>query len=232
MAVLVQTLIDQARVLSNLKGNQFYSDNDIGNFINDAALELKDIFDEAYEHYFALTQDFTLAGGIGANTIALNTDFEKAQLVLKDALTNAPSPVPMLPALAQRSSTDYVPGIGRCYYISGTPPVLEILPPSSAAGTYRLFYTPQLGNIWTNTPASDSLPQSLIPWQMFLKARAAIFCRTGRRQPSDDIAPIWQQQVDRARRMAKNRSEGVQQAPIARLGRGFWGDDTSGAGLG
>lgn len=225
MAVLVQAIIDQARVLSNLKGNQFYSDNDIGNFVNDAALELKDIFDETYEHYFQSLQNFTLVGGVGANSVALNVDFEKEILVLKDPDTTSPSRVPMLPSMQERTSGDITPNLGRCFYISGTPPVLEILPAQYAAGTYRLFYTPQLGNIWTNTPLTDALPISLIPWQMFLKARAAIFCRTGRRQPIDDIGPIFQQQVERARRMAKTRSEDVQQAPIARFGRrGFWHD--------
>src|SRR4249920_3071807 len=112
MAVLVQTLIDQTRLLSNLKNNLFYTDDDIGGFLGDAALELKDLFDNTYEHYFALSQDFTLAGGVGANSVALAADFEKAQILLKDPATSNPTRVDPLANLHERGTGEAVPGLG------------------------------------------------------------------------------------------------------------------------
>src|SRR5207344_1737914 len=148
MAVLVQTLIDQTRLLSNLKANQFYSDDDIGGFINDAAMELDDIFTDAYEHYSQRSLDFTLTGGVGLNSVSLPLDFEKTQLLLKDPTHTAPCRIDPLPNMAERGSSTagLIPGLGRCYLIEGD--YLEILPVSSAAGDYRLYYTPQLGALW------------------------------------------------------------------------------------
>lgn len=233
MAVLVQTLIDQARLLSNLKANLFFSDDDIGGFINDAAMELADIFVDSYEHYFATVQNFTLAGGVGANTVALNTDFEKATILIKDPDTT-PVRVDPLPSVMERASTGVnLPGLSRCYSIGGTPAVLEILPPSSAAGIFRLYYTPQLGAIWTNVPGSDALPVSLVPWQLFIKVHAAITIVQGRKQPMPDgLEAKLEQQRARAIKLSANRTEGVTQAPLQRLRRGLWGDDAGGAGLG
>jgi hypothetical protein len=354
MAVLVQTLIDQTRLLSNLKNNLFYTDDDIGGFLGDAALELKDLFDNTYEHYFALSQDFTLAGGVGANSVALAADFEKAQILLKDPATSNPARVDPLANLHERGTGEAVPGLGRCYYISGTPAVLEILPASSAAGDYRLLYTPQLANLWpdpsdftvkyattgvlsvnsagagvgktlteigvgvltidgatpsvsdrilvkdqtgfeasngiyvvTNagsggtpyvlTRATDydqasstevrtaasvkvtagavnanrryvlgtftgnvdfaaqnyaqaALPASLVPWQLFLKVHASITIIQGRKQPMPDgMQAKMEQQRQRARAAAQNRTEGVTQAPLQRRRGGWWNDMPGGS---
>lgn len=151
MAVLVQTLIDQIRLLSNLKNNQFYSDDDIGGFVNDAAMELDDIFTDAAEHYSSSSYDFTLAGA--ASTVLLPTDFMKEQILLRDPTASSPTQVPMLANLAERGRIgdgNMTPGLGRCFYVGGD--LLEILPASSAAGDYRLLYTPQLGNVWASPP--------------------------------------------------------------------------------
>lgn len=170
MAVLVQTLIDQIRVLSNLKNNLFYSDDDIGGFVNDAALELDDIFTGAVEHYSQASLDFTLAGGVGFNGVSLllaTPAFMKAQVLLKDPLTSNPTRVDPLPNMAERGGGEGVPGLGRCYLIGGDN--LEILPASSAAGDYRLLYTPQLGNVWpapadftVRVLAQAALPSALL----------------------------------------------------------------------
>lgn len=225
MAVLVQTLIDQTRLLSNLKNNPFYSDDDIGGFINDAAMELDDIFTDSVEHYSSKVLDFTLAGGVSGNSVSLPTDFMKEQLVLKDPTTASPQQVPMLANLAERGSMgDGVmsPGLGRCFYIGGD--VLEILPAPTSAGNYRLMYTPQLGNIWTNTPVTDALPARLVPWQLFLKVHAAIAICQGRKQPTADLQLKLDQQHERAVKMSKNRTEGVTQAPLQRPRRTWWYD--------
>ena len=231
MAVLVQTLIDQTRLLSNLKANQFFSDDDIGGFLSDAAMELADIFTDTYEHYFSTVQNFTLAGGVGANTVALNTDFEKATILIKDPDTN-PVPVDPIANVMERVSDATSSGFRRRYYISGTPAVLEVLPPQNAGGVFRLHYTPQLGNIWTNTPATDALPVSLVPWQLFLKVHAAIAIVQGRKQPMPDgLQAKLEQQRARAVKLSANRSEGVTQAPITRGTRSWW-DDWPGPGFG
>jgi hypothetical protein len=152
MAVLVQTLIDQARLLSNLKANQFFSDDDIGGFVNDAGMELDDIFTDAYEHYSQRSLDFTLTGGVGLNSVPLPADFEKVQLLLKDPTLSNPCRIDPLPNMAERGSSTagLIPGLGRCYLVEGD--ILEILPVSSAAGNYRLLYTPQLGALWPSPP--------------------------------------------------------------------------------
>jgi hypothetical protein len=135
-----------------LKNNQFFSDDDIGGFLNDAAMELDDIFTDAFEHYSQRSFLFTLTGGVGLNSVALPADFEKAQLLLKDPATTNPLPIDPLPNLAERSRYNgaLVPGMGRCYAIEGDN--LEILPISQSAGDYQLLYTPQLGALWPSPP--------------------------------------------------------------------------------
>lgn len=152
MSVLVQSLIDQARVLSSLKANLFFSDDDIGGFINDAAMELDDIFTDAVEHYSQRSFDFTLVGGVGLNSVALPSDFEKLQILLRNPTLSNPQRIDPLANLAERgaATAGLVPGIGRCYLVEGDN--LEILPVSSAAGDYRMLYTPQLGALWPAPP--------------------------------------------------------------------------------
>lgn len=160
MAVLVQDLVDDIRLLSNLKNNQFFSDQDIAGFASDAAKELADIFIAVNEHYLMVPFDFTLAGGVGANVAALPEDFQRSNILLRNPTQPNPERVRMLASLVERSTCNvFGPGFGRRYFISSSADgaTLEMLPAPSAAGSYRLLYTPQLADLALSVPANETV---------------------------------------------------------------------------
>lgn len=144
MLITVQQLVDQIRVLSGLRRNNYFSDIEISEFADDGGKELADIFIAAQEHYFQTSLDFTLAGGVGGNTLALPDDFQRANILLLNPTTDCPLPIPMLTSQLERNSGGaglFPFGGGRRYFVADQ--TLEVLPPSAAAGAYRLLYTPQ-----------------------------------------------------------------------------------------
>lgn len=149
MSVLVQSIVDQIRVLSNLRRNPYFSDVDISEFADDGGKELADIFIAANEQYFQSAFDFTLAGGVGGNVVELPDDFQKANLLLLNPTSESPTRIPMLTTQLERaaaaSSAYLVAGGGRRYFIADQQ--LEVLTPSMAAGNYRLLYVPQLASM-------------------------------------------------------------------------------------
>lgn len=165
MTVTVQQIVDQVRILSDLKRNLYYSDTDISEFIDDAGKELADIFIDAQEHYFQSHVDFTLAGGQGANTLTLPDDFQKADILLRDPTTDQPSRVPKLGSELERtaalSSAYLYAGAGRRYFIADQ--TLELLPPSMASGNYRLLYTPQFASLAFPRTPTFTVPVAAIP---------------------------------------------------------------------
>lgn len=149
MTVTVQQMVDEVRGISGLRRSTYYSDIEISEFIADGGSELADIFIDAHQAYFQTSFDFTLAGGLGHNSVALPDDFQKENLLLLDPTLDTPTRVPFLGSQFDRGSTSpgvfLWPGGGRRAYIADQ--TLEVLPPSMAAGNYRLLYTPQFASL-------------------------------------------------------------------------------------
>jgi len=137
--------------MSNLKNNQYFTDDDIIRFINDAKDELFDVAVDANQHYFIKTFDFTLADG--TKTTSLPTDFYKENLLEINPGTATVQTVPMLSNYLQRNQgynalgVYYGPGPDRRYLIEHNSLTILGSNPNSTAGSYRLYYTPLLPDL-------------------------------------------------------------------------------------
>jgi hypothetical protein len=121
--------------LSNYQDSGFIETDELDARINEAVSAYYDLVLGSRETYFQSTQDFSLAGGIGGNTVALPSDLYKVQGLDWNPDTSSVQTVPTLPSFRERNS------IGRRSY-DWTPGTLTVYPPNSANGSYRLYYTP------------------------------------------------------------------------------------------
>lgn len=164
MSLTPEALVAEIRNYSGLRNNKFYSDQDIIGFASDALQELYDIVVLANEHYFKRNQDFTLSGGIGANTNLLPTDFYKEILLERSPDTTQVRTVPMLSNEVlknQGNGTWVTTSQPRVWSITGDD--IALLPPQNAQGDYRLIYVPQLETLVLPDPIDLGITYSDIP---------------------------------------------------------------------
>lgn len=167
MTVLAQTLVDDTRVISGLRNNPLFSDDQIVSLLNDAYGAARDKFVVALEHWFRASVNFTLPSGslppntLGSNTFDLTTvaDFQMDQGVnWLPGGQSPPIPVPRLGSFAERGTVGggvgWLAGQYREYFTNGDS--LFIDPFTNSAGNYQLIYTP-LG-IGLGIPANVSIP--------------------------------------------------------------------------
>lgn len=148
MTVLAQTLAVDVRVISGLRNNPLFSDDQIVDLLNDAFGAARDAFVVALEHWFRATAPFALTGNtLGSNTFDLTTipDFQMDQGVnWNPQVGSPPIPVPRLGSFAERGSVGgvgWLSGQYREYFTNGD--LLFIDPFQNSAGSYTLIYTPQ-----------------------------------------------------------------------------------------
>lgn len=146
MAVETQEMIDEVRLLSNLRRSTYFTDAEILKFLNDGIDELRDMIVAAYEHYFVKTFDFTLTGDTAQ--VDLPADFYKANVLVIDPGLATERRIPQVSNYLERAqgapllSASYGDGIGRQYLIEELQ--LKMLAngqPSASQGSYRLYYT-------------------------------------------------------------------------------------------
>jgi hypothetical protein len=236
MAVTVQSIVDDARVLSGLRNNSYFSDTQIASLVNDTQKELWDIFTAQVSGWFRSVLNFTLAGGTGANSVAMPTDLEWIQWLDLNLGSSRPATILELGSPAERNAVGGgLQGIGeggRRYLASGD--TLYILPADQSQGSYTMVYTRQAEDLVLTvtdpTTQRTTVPQILTPWVPFLKYGTAIAIRNAREQPSAaDLEKKFAREHLRAVTMSKQRGEGVTQAPITR--RWNWGMWPGGGGV-
>jgi len=148
-------MIEQVRLRSGLRSNQFFNNEQIAGFLSDAYSDIRDKFGVKFQGWFSDTQAFTLTGGIGQNTFDLST-VEDLELVLGVDYVDASGnhyTVPELASFAERNALNgafpvgYVgptfngaAPAGQRYQLLGN--TLSILPPTSSGGNYQLIYMP------------------------------------------------------------------------------------------
>src|ERR1700690_2535046 len=145
MAIAVQSLINDIRILSGLRNNQLFSDPMIAELASDAYASLRDIMIVRFAHWFASYYAFTLNGGTGGNTLDLTLipDLQMDQCL--DQIQGSQNfTVLALGSLAERNQygNNFGAGFGGLRYFTNGD-TLEVLPASAAAGSYNLTYTPQ-----------------------------------------------------------------------------------------
>lgn len=122
------------RQLANVETDPIVSDAEVLQRANEGLAGLYDILVGAYERYNVRTYDFTLAGGVGGNTVALPWDFYKDAGLDKDP-TSTPKTVNRIAAWIERNNLRR-----RGYDLDGAN--LIVLPATLAVGNFRLHYTP------------------------------------------------------------------------------------------
>jgi hypothetical protein len=88
------------------------------------------------------------------------------------------------------------------------------------------FTNPSVGTASITYQAAgtrDDLPNTVRQWSLFIETHASIAIRQSRRQPCQDLEQKLQQERLRIVTNAKQRAEGVTQAPITRARRGWGG---------
>lgn len=144
MSESVEYMVSWIRNKSGLRNNPLWSDQDIIDAMNDASAKLRDVFIASFAHWFRKTYRFTLAGGVGGNTLDLTEipDLQMDQYLNRNPDLPNPEPVTRLGSLAERAQFGALPAgfnRGRRYDTDGD--VLTIYPASNSAGDYELVYT-------------------------------------------------------------------------------------------
>ena len=148
MATLLSTIVSDVRLLSGLRANQLYTDADIGGIVSDLWAELYDRFVAANQHYSIQTFDFTLADGVGNNSIDLPSNFQLGNGLELNPTLPRPQSVKYLDNWLNRNNLGAsVLNIGgglvasdRQYCFNNNQ--LVAFPATSSGGDYRLYYTP------------------------------------------------------------------------------------------
>lgn len=157
-AVTVPELVSGVRTLSGLRTNQFCTDLEITDYLNDANRDLVDKFIATFESYFITSFNFSVSGSLGSNIVTLPSDFQKDNgLDRLNSANQPPSSVPMLPSWEERNGPIAAPGSitsgpGLCYWIQGNAnqaTELRLLPTAAVAvGNYTLWYTPEIPDLF------------------------------------------------------------------------------------
>lgn len=138
--------------------------------INASAAALYRALTSTYEDYNVTSYDFTLAGGVGGNSITLGYGtsvpaFDKLRGLWKQlgVVGSGPFWGPLLKLNSFNERNIYAaPPINPIYgnlsvYYSLMGSTLEVLPPDSSAGTYRLWYVPVFTKLVNDTDVIDGM---------------------------------------------------------------------------
>lgn len=166
---LVSDLVAQIRSESDLNKSQVLTDFQIAAIISDAGSALQDVFTGAQQHWNISTFDFTLAGGVNGNSVPLPVDCQQGHSVDVNPGTPQPYTLRYLSNWLDRNKMSGSPfvisalgGGPREYYFLGAPGAggtLVVLPANSAAGNFRLYYTP----FWVPLAVFGPLPGTTSP---------------------------------------------------------------------
>ncbi len=230
----LQQLIDGVRQVANVQNNQFVTDAELTDRINEAVKELYDLVLSVYEHYYEDAFSFTLIGGQSGNSVSLAAlSFYKDNTCEWNPGTSNMRVVARLASNIERDAAN-----GRVYEIKGTPPVLYVYSPEQSAGNYRLLYTPDAPVLATNTPGPQvDLDATLSKWYEYVQIRAAIEVHRKRQKLSEAMElagnegnpqPGTLAYIKRnVLTLARNRQEQPQQVPLGRRRSSFWNWDDS-----
>ena len=161
LVYLVQDLVDQVRIDSDLALSQVYDDSQLATVISDAGSSLRDIFTGTNQYYDVSTFDFTLAGGVGLNSVTLPQDFQAGHSIDINPDTQQPYTLRYLPNWLNRNSfslpfqvfgNNFGP---KAYTFLGND--IVVLPAVYAQGTYRLYYTPTWTPLMIQVPAPPAV---------------------------------------------------------------------------
>lgn len=122
------------RQLANMEDDPIVTDPEVIDRASEGKAALYDMIVGSFEHYAVTPFDFTLAGGIGGNSVALPTDFYK-DISLTFNPTSSPRTVHRMSSWVDRNNLSRIG-----YTLLGSS--LVVNPPNSSAGNYELLYTP------------------------------------------------------------------------------------------
>jgi len=154
MALTSPQFVAQVRQMTMTTNNGVVSDDEICGYGSDAVKVLYDIFAANWQHWFFKSFTFSLAGGVGGNTVPLPSDFQVDLGLNLNPTAPTPTTVPRLSAFNERNDLQQwgnfnpvLPGVAtnRRYVLNGDS--LAILPVTSAAGEYELFYQAQIPDL-------------------------------------------------------------------------------------
>jgi hypothetical protein len=103
MAITVEDLIAQVRQRTMTTNNDVVTDDEVAEYLSDALKVLYDIFVENWQHWFFKSFSFTLAGGVGGNSVPLPVDFQVDLGLNLNPLSPTPTTVPRLSTFNQRN---------------------------------------------------------------------------------------------------------------------------------
>lgn len=170
MAVTLAQLAQAARETSNTENNTgFIGSTELDRVVNEGVSRAYDVLIEAFQQYFAASVPFPLTSTV--NSALLSTlipptpgpRFYKALGVDFHLDSTRRQTVDRLDSFMDRNRSDK-----RRYFISGD--TITVYPLSRAAGTYTLFYAPEVPVL----TASVNLPAELERWREMIEVAAAI----------------------------------------------------------
>jgi hypothetical protein len=146
ISISVQNLIDSTRVDADAENDPIVSDPQVAQFLSDGGSALYDRVTASNNYFNIAPFDFTLAGGIGGNTVALPANHVQGHGLELNPDTARPISIPYLANWLDRNRLAGIGALGgagasgRQYTISGGNIVM--FPPTAPGGHYRHYFTP------------------------------------------------------------------------------------------
>lgn len=143
----MQQLVDDVRLLTNTENSQFVTDNELLYYLNASLGDLDDMMVAKQEDYRLTNVQITITTG---NTFPLPADFYQLRGVDYYNFENQPNPWLTMKSFSLQERNRYAnPLLRTMYGVLGLYYMLQdgyvaVIPPDTAAGTYRLWYTPML----------------------------------------------------------------------------------------
>lgn len=173
MQIAVQTLVNDIRQLSGLRGNQLFDDDAIASMASDVWQELYDKFVAVNQHYNVSQFTFSLSAGnagpaLGVNMVELPEDFQLGNGLELNPGTPHPWSVPYLENWLNRNS------LGLSVLINSMPVMADrrycfsdrnliVWPVTNAAGSYRLWYTPMCPQLALEQTVTWTIDDDCLP---------------------------------------------------------------------
>lgn len=202
--ITLATIRTESRQRADMENSEFITDSELNTFINQSYAELYDLLVSRFEDYYTTSTTFTLSAG--SNTYALPSDFYKLR-----GLDYASSGTNYIPVYKynfsdrNRRNRSVNRLIGRQfdirYRILGN--TLTMTPEDGAAGNYRLWYTPRITRLSSDSDTLDSVNG----WHEYVVVDAARKMLLKEESSTTALDREKQALIERIEAMAANRDD-------------------------
>lgn len=207
---LTQTLLQlktRVREEADMENSDFISDSELLSYINSSYAELYDLLVETYDDYYLTSAEETIAAG--TSTLTLPATFYKLRGVDLKLSTNDYAALSKFNFNERNrlNSANFLFGSNSTtaasrYRLMGN--TINLEPSDNAAGTYKVWYTPAITLLSTDTDTVDGVNG----WEEYIIVDAAIKCLSKEESSTTVMERRKEALTRRIQKMASERDSG------------------------